>query len=122
MIQDTIHEYVRQLAEEAQAQIQVKAADIEAVEYPCTEDDYVKLAVEATLMEDPIEALNSVLEAHAWVMAREYAKLQPDYDVFNIDAGLKLWDRAISIVKQNQNKKLIGMIIGETNGKSQETC
>lgn len=114
-IDNIIHEYVIELAEEAQAQIQTKASDIESVEFPCTEDDYVKLAVEATLMEDPIEALNAALGAHAWVMAREYAKLQPEYNVFDITAGMELWDKAINITKQKQNKKLVKMIIGETN-------
>ena len=116
MIENIIHEYVRELAEEAQRQIQTDVEDIETSDFPCTEDDYVKLAVEATLMEDPVKALNTVLEAHAWVMSREYAKEQTDYDVFNIAAGLNLWDRAMTITKQNQNKKLVDMIIGELDG------
>ena len=116
MIENIIHKYVCQLAEEAQDQIQTKVENIETVEFPCTEDDYVKLAVEATLMEDPIKALNKALEAHAWVMAREYAKTQPDYDVFDIGAGLKLWNRAMNIAKQNQNKKFVDMITGYKYG------
>lgn len=116
MIENLIHEYVRQLAEEAQRQIQTDAEDIETVDFPCIENDYVKLAVDATLTEDPVEALNTVLEAHAWVMAREYAKEQADYDVYDIYGGLELWNRAMTITKQNQNKKLVDMIIGELDG------
>ena len=115
-IENIIHEYVCDLAEEAQAQIQTNVEDIESVEFPCTEDDYVKLAVEATLMKDPIEALNSALKAHAWVMTREDVKLHPDYNVFDALGGIGLWDRAMNITKQNQNKKLVDMIIGEING------
>ena len=44
-IESLIHEYVNELAEEAQAQIQTDATDIDSVECACTEDDYVKLAV-----------------------------------------------------------------------------
>ena len=115
-IESLIYEYVNELAEEAQAQIQTNVTDIDSVECACTEDDYVKLAVEATLLKDPVEALNAALEAHSWVMAREYAKDQSDYNVFDMNAGMKLWERAMGIVKRDQNVKLIKMITGETNG------
>lgn len=135
MIEDIIHKFVHELGEEAQSQIQIKANDIESVEFPCTENDYVKLAVEATLMEDPIEALNAVLEAHAWVMTREDIKeeggmiverLLDSSDVLSkqelLDMSTNLWEGSLQWVKEAQNKKLVNMIIGETNGKKESSC
>ncbi len=130
MIDKIIPRYVKELAEEAQAQIEVKAANIESVEFPCTEDDYVKLAVEATLMKDPIEALTAVLEAHAWVMTRETLK---EYGIDTVrllliepfganeeilERSCNLWNETKIEIQIKQNHKLVNMIIGETNGKS----
>ena len=129
MIENIIHEFVRELAEEAQRQIQTDVNDIKTVDFPCTEDDYVKLAVEATLMEDPVKALCTVLEAHAWVMTREMVKVEGRHIVEDLIRfaeentpwddlviNRNTWDDAESQVKESQNKKLVEMIIGDSNG------
>ncbi len=126
MLENIIHKYVFELAEEAQAQIQTSVADIKTVEYPCTEDDYVKLAVEATLMKDPIEALSAVLAAHAWVMTRESIKKEGNRITYIFVEGNgseemlsyagNIWEEGMGYIKEMQNKKLVEMIIGDTDG------
>ena len=123
-VENIIREYVSGLAEEAQAQIQIDVANLEVVEFPCTEDDYVKLAVDATLMEDPIEALRAGLEAHAWVMTRESVKKEGNriVDIFvdgDKDEALltyagNVWEEGLEYIKQMQNKKLVEMLIEKT--------
>ena len=126
MLEDIIHKYVSDLAEEAVAQIQTSVADIKAVEYPCTEDDYVKLAVEATLMKDPVKALTAVLAAHAWVMTRESVKKEGNRVTYIFVEGNgneallsyagNMWEEGMGYIKEMQNKKLVEMIIGDTDG------
>jgi len=125
MLENIIHDYVCDLAEEAQAQIQTDVADIRAVEYPCTEDDYVKLAVEATLMEDPIKSLSAILEAHSWVMTRERVKGRgrefikmflnnPNEEI--LENAENMWEEEELLTHILQNKKFVEMIIGDSNG------
>jgi len=123
-VENIIREYVRDLAEEAQAQIQIDVTDIELMEFPCTEDDYVKLAVEAALMDNPVEALRAGLEAHAWVMTRESVKKEGNriVDIFVEGNGSEellsyagnVWEEGLGYIKEAQNKKLVEMLIEKT--------
>ena len=156
-LENTIHEYVCQLAEEAMEQIDIEYPECwaaikakrewmndeisdldllttrEKVEVNgeirwVSERLAVKDAVRAASLRDPIKALKETRAAHLWVMSREKAK-EFGREIINellenpkekerlFEKARKAWVSISSRTRIiDQNKKLVEMILGDSNG------